>query len=150
MHPIPVYISMTFMTWMLLQILTSPESQTIFTAGLAKYTSWIYLVLGAIVAALVMYLPILFTGTIAVAGIGLSLFLHHIQRNATLNIISLTDKTMDRLIGNNAEMQKVRVQQFNRARQNYGIITTINNTTYAFCIMTMSGLLLAAFFRMFG
>lgn len=147
MHSISLYLAMTVMTWILLQIMTSTESQTIFTGALSRYTTWIYLACGLVVSALVIALPILVTGTLSLVGITVSLFLHRVQRNATLNIATLTDAALLHFAKQDPIQRKLVDSQYHRARQNYGVATLVNNTTYVMCIMTGMGLLLDIAFR---
>lgn len=139
-NTLTLYIGLSVFVWILLQVMTSSESQAIFNKSLSKITVWVYLAVGLVISALLMMLPILITGTISVTGILITMFLQRFQRNAALNVTLLTDAVMTNSIQNNPTLVRLRDIQCHRARQNYGVITIVNTTTMVMSIMTALGI----------
>lgn len=139
------YVGVVLSMWCALQLMTSSESQAIFTPELSKYAAWIYLAISMVISAAVITLPILMTGTVSVTAILMAMFLRRFQKNAALNITVLTDVAMERSLRSCPSMFAVRNKQFRRARQNYGLITIVNTSAYVLAISVMLGIAISLF-----
>ena len=144
MHsPFVFYLGLTGFIWITLQVMTSPDAQTIFTKTLFRWTGWIYLALAAIISFLVMTLPILITGTIAATAILVIMSLGKVKKNTLINVAILGDVSLNKSLSSNPALLSLRASQCHRARQNYAIITLATNAAYVMGILSLVGILVA-------